>query len=41
MLWPLSEILAAVRNHEIVASKEWNEIGRAVDERLYRANITR
>lgn len=37
----VDEILAAVRNHDIVAAKEWDEIGRAVDERLDRADITR
>lgn len=37
----VDEILAAIRNHDMVTAKEWNDIGRAVDERLDRANITR
>ena len=30
----VDEIVAAVRNHDIDAAKWWDEIGRAVDERL-------
>jgi hypothetical protein len=34
-------ILEAVRNHDMVAAKQWNAVGRAVDERLDKAERRR
>ena len=34
-------ILSAVRNHDMFTAKQWNEIGRAVDERLDKAALRR